>query len=552
MDLNFFQQFLLSQKNLELKSWNFEPAIGQVTLKVSSTQEEVTCPICQVSTHRIHSRYERTLHDLPLVNFSIRLMLQVRKFFCVNLACKRHIFTERLSVTAPWARRTQRLAEHLIDIGLALGGAAGERLSQKLGYGISDSSLLYLLAKLPLPDIVTPKTLGVDDFAFHKGQSYGTILVDLDQNHPIGLLPDREAGSLAEWLQQHPGIEILSRDRSASYKSGMSQGAPEAIQVADRFHLLQNLGETLQQALGTHPQALKAVDSAQRLATDSDAVEAILVPSSPKDSSPKVQQLAEQRQVQRVETYETVWKLHRQGLSPGTIARNVGVSIRTVQRFLLTPNFPERQERSDRGRSLLNPYKPYLLDQYNQEHRHLKTLFLEIKKQGYTGSHKTVSRYIRQLAQTQLKLRQDPTQLKLPKVVDPQRPNLTARRAAFLVLRQTKTLEHDEQQVIQRLAAHPELTKTVELAQEFTDLVRQRQPEQFDIWLKQAENSDIAPFVRFARSLQEDYDAVKAGVTLSVSNGQVEGQVNRLKMIKRQMYGRAGIGLLSRRFLLAS
>ncbi len=219
----------------------------------------------------------------------------------------------------------------------------------------------------------------------------------------------------------------------------------------------------------------------------------------------------------------------------------------------MTVRFPERQERSDRGRSLLNPYKPYLLQQYNQGHRQVKSLFRSIQKQGYTGSYRTVTRYIRQLAQAQgVELRRYPTGRRMPKVVDLQRPALTARRAAFLVLRRPETLNADEQQVIQRFTEQPELATVVELAQGFTNLTRQQQPQLFDAGLKRAEDSQVAPFVRFARSLREDYDAVKAGVTLSTSNEPVEGQINRLKMLKRQMYGRAGIGLLSRRFLLAS
>jgi hypothetical protein len=250
------------------------------------------------------------------------LLLQVRKFFCINPGCKRRIFTERLpEVAVPWARRTCRLAKRIIAIGIALGGLAGERLSHQLGSGVRDSTLLYSLAQLPLPTTVIPQTLGVDDFAFRKRQRYGTILVDLDRNRPVGLLPDREADTLAKWLEQHPGIAVLSRDRSVSYKSGMSQGAPDAIQVADRFHLLQNLAGVLEQALGTHHPALKAVDTAQRLAVASKAPEKVVVLTSAAASLPKVQQLAQQRRAQRVKIYETVQKLHQQGWSASAIAQ---------------------------------------------------------------------------------------------------------------------------------------------------------------------------------------------------------------------------------------
>ena len=292
--MEFLQYLLPSQDHLHLNQWKLDHSTHQLTLVVSSIQRVTACLLCQTSTQKIHSRYERQLQDLPCVQFGVTLRLQVRKFFCVNPACKRRIFTERLSqVTLPWARRTCRFVERLVAIGLALGGAAGERLSHRLGHRTADSTLLYLLAQLPLPAIVVPKTLGVDDFAFRKRHSYGTVLVDLDsKSRPIGLLVGRDAEILAEWLQEHPGIDVLSRDRSASYRSGMSQGAPDAIQVADRFHLLQNLAEVLQQALGTYPQALKAVDTAQRLAIASSTQEEVVVLPPPIALSPKVQQLA--------------------------------------------------------------------------------------------------------------------------------------------------------------------------------------------------------------------------------------------------------------------
>jgi transposase len=414
--LEFFQSLLPSQDDLHLKQWKFDDSTHKLTLVVSSMQRVTACPVCQTPTQKIHSRYERQLQDLPCVQFGVTLLLQVRKFFCINDACQRRIFTERLpQVTLPWARRTCRLAERLSAIGLALGGVAGERLSRRLGHRTADSTLLYLIAQLPLPPIVVPKILGVDDFAFRKRQSYGTVLVDLDaKSRPIGLLAGREAEALAEWLQEHPGVDVLSRDRSATYRSGMNQGAPDAIQVADRFHLLQNLAEALQQSLGTYPQALKAVDTAQRLTIASSTQEEAVVLPSPAALSPKAQQLAQQRRTERVRTYEAVKDLHQQGWSSSVIARKVGVSTRTVQRYLHTAHFPERQERSDRGQSLLNPYKSYLLEQYNKGRRQVKTLFGNIQKQGYTGSYMTVTRYIRGLAQAQgVELRHYPSKRQL-------------------------------------------------------------------------------------------------------------------------------------------
>src|SRR6266436_8246564 len=214
---------------------------------------------------RIHSDYGRTLADLPWAQYRVSLQLRVRKWLCHKRSCPRRIFTERLpTVAAPWARRTLRLAQRLLALGVALGGKAGVRLGHAWDVRVSRNTLLRRLRCQPEPEAPTPRVLGVDDWALRKGHTYGTILVDLERRQPVALLPDRTAAPVAQWLRDHPGVEVIARDRASAYAEGAKQGAPQATQVADRFHLLQNLREALEAVLTTHAQALNAVNAQQR------------------------------------------------------------------------------------------------------------------------------------------------------------------------------------------------------------------------------------------------------------------------------------------------
>jgi transposase len=539
---------------LRLEAWSVDDTTAQITLSVRSTQARVPCPLCAIPARRIHSRYERTLADLPWAAYRVRLQLHVRKWFCRNRHCPRRIFTERLpTVAAPWARRTLRLAQRLIALGVALGGTAGVRLGHAWDLAVSRNTLLRALRRRPLPALPTPRVLGVDDFALRKRQTYGTILVDLERRQPVALLPERTADTVAQWLQDHPGVEVIARDRSSAYAEGARHGAPAAIQVADRFHLLQNLRETLDEVFTTHHQALDAVNAALRQQPVALPDGTVAVPVPPRATPKAVQQRAAQRAARRQALYDEVWTLYRAGWTVPAIARQVGLGQRTIFRYLHTPTCPGQQHRSTYGRSLLTPYTAYLLTRWNAGCRTAMQLFRELQPQGYTGSYAVVAAYASRLRQAQglPPGRRRPGQT-LPSVAEPASPPLTPRRATWLVLRrETKRTEPEAQQLAQLREQHAEVAEAIDLAQDFATLVRQRQPAQLDPWLKRATTSTLEAVRRFATGLSEDYKAVKAGVTLPWSTSPVEGHINRLKMLKRQMFGRARLDLLSRRCVLA-
>jgi transposase len=539
---------------LHLETWHLDEAAAQLTLCLTSVQALIQCPVCQYPTQHIHSHYTRTVADLPWAHVRVVLQLGVRKFFCANGRCPRRIFTERLpQLLAPWARRTQRLVYRLGAIAVALGGTAGALLSQQLGMPASRTTLLRLLRSLPVPSCATPTVLGVDDFALRKRQTYGTILVDQERHRPVALLPERTADTLAQWLRDHPGVDVITRDRSSAYADGARQGAPAATQVADRFHLVQNLAEALTEVFTTQHTALAAVNAAARQQPVPLPDGTVAVPVPPPATPARAEQQAAQRAAHRQATYDQVWALHRQGWTIPTIAAQVGHSRHTIERYLRLPTWPVPQHRSTYGRSVLNPYKDYLLARWNAGCRIAMQLFRELQQQGYTGSYRRVAAYASRLRQAQgLAPRRQGRRQTLPVVAEPASPPLTPRRATWLVLgRAEQRTETEAQQLTQLHAQQPEVGEAIDLAQDFAQLVRQRQPASLDPWLQRAASSPLEALRRFAQGLYEDYDAVKAGVTVPWSNGPVEGHINRLKMLKRQMFGRAHLDLLGRRFVLA-
>jgi transposase len=369
----------------------------------------------------------------------------------------------------------------------------------------------------------------------------------------VALLADRTAETLAQWLREHPGVQVITRDRASAYAEGGRQGAPAAIQVADRFHVLQNLRDTLEQVFTTHHQALEAVNVAmrQRPVLLADGTQAVPVPPPP--TPPAEEARAAQRAARRQVRYDMVWALHRQGWSTTAIAAQVGCSQRTIERYLQMPTWPVRQHRRHYGRSIVHPYQAYLLERWNAGCHTAIQLFQEIQARGYTGSYRRVASYVSRIRQAQgIPPRRQGLRQTLPVVAEPVWQPLTPRSTSWLVLRREAQRPEAEARQLAQLHAHSvEMAEAIDLAHAFTTLVRQRQPECLDPWLTRATTCTLEALQRFASGLREDYEAVKAGVTLPWSTSPVEGHINRLKMLKRQMFGRARLDLLSRRFLRA-
>jgi transposase len=553
-----------------------------ITITTTSCQTMPCCPRCGAIATREHSRYTRRPGDLPCVGRRVRLQLNVRRFFCDNPACQQRTFVERLPGVVPrFARRTERLAETQRQIGLVLGGEAGARSAAQLAMPISPDTLLRLADQSEFAPAATPKVLGVDDWAWKKGQTYGTILVDLEQRCVVDLLADRSADTLATWLQAHPGVEIISRDRGGSYAEGARRGAPDAVQVADRWHLLANLREALEHLLTRKHAALPSVsradDRVQESATLSAALDtgetaataasaptgtaatdldqasvAKLAGEPPAGDVTKDQLLRQQRRARRLSRYEEVMRLHEQRLSVRQIAQQLGMGRQTVRRYLNHGAFPEITQRRKLP-SILDRWEPYLLERWQAGCHNALQLYREIHAQGYAGSCPLISRW----AARYRKEHPDPlnavaatTPEPLSTHVQPKRRRLSPSQAAWLLVQQPADLTEDEQAALDKLQrAVAEIATAYTLAQDFVRMVRERTVDALADWIARATASSVAELGSFATGLQRDLAAVTAGLSLPWSNGQVEGQINRLKLIKRTMYGRASFNLLRERVL---
>jgi transposase len=552
---------LLLPPNADLDLTGIDVEDQLVTLTVCSTRGQALCPVCAVSSSRAHSSYVRTIADLPCCGRAVKVRLRVRRFFCGNTDCPRRTFAERVpTVAAVRARRTGRLAVAQRGLGLALGGEAGARRAHDLAMGTSPDTLLRLVRQVPTAQGASTVVLGVDDWAWKTGHKYGTILVDLEQHRPIDLLPDRQAETLAAWLRQHPGVRVISRDRAGAYAEGAAQGAPQATQVADRWHLLQNLREALQRLLDRQHRYLPTVSDKR--------AEAILV-TQPRPSVPQVaqsnvysgapklsraEQVRQERRSRRLARFEEAMALYQQGVSIRTIGRTLQLDRKTVRRYITFGAFPEIARRRP-APSVLDPWKPYLTTRWNAGCHNGMRLFREIREKGYQGSRTLLSAWIARLRHQNVEpvtaeSSQELLQVPLLPVAKRQ---LSARQASWLLVRSPEDLDDEEQAaLIHMRQASSDLDRAYVLAQEFGQIIREHRHAALDLWLHKGETSLIPELKSFVAGLRRDHPAVEAALKLGWSNGQVEGQVNRLKFLKRSMYGRANFDLLRQRVLCAA
>lgn len=488
--------------------------------------ELASCRSCQAVSGRVHSRYRRQLRDLASAGRPVTVELEVRRFFCVNTACGLETFAEQVPGLTQWHQpRTPVLRGLLESIALALAGRAGSRMAAALGVTVSRDTLIRLIRALPDPEIGAVTVLGVDEFAKRRGHSYATLLIDMTTHRPIDVLDDRTAESFAAWLREHPGVEVICRDRAGGFAEGAREGAPEATQVADRWHLWHNLCEAVEKTVRAH-----RCDLAEPR------------PETPIEPEPApMPAVPEPRTARRTrERHATIHALLADGRNQTEISKALGLSFTTVQKFARATTADELTNGSRHYTRQIDKYGPYLHRRWNEGVHDAAKLHAEIAAQGFTGSKRTVRRFV-------LQLRPYRQVAELPP------PPPTVREATRWITSHPDHLTTDETTKIAQLKDRsPLLTRLAGHITAFAQMMTNRTGTQhLEDWLTSVEADDLPALHSLARGIRTDEQAVTNGLTLAHSSGAVEGNVCRVKHLKRQMFGRANLDLLRKRILLS-
>jgi transposase len=509
---------ILAAPNL-LKIEKISFCSDEVRLVVKTRRPKSPCPSCGWQSDKAHSRYQRRLADLPWEGVAVKLILLARKFFCLNPDCRRRIFCERVpGLAAPYAHKTLRFNELLTKLGVALGGRPGARMAFGMGMKIGRDALLARVRGAETTQSNTFRVLGVDDFAFRKGQSYGTILVDQERRQVVDLLPNREAATLANWLGGHSGIEIVTRDRASYYADGIKKGAPQAVQIADRWHLHKNLCEALENVLNGHRGQLKKAAAA--INPHRQAMQALgddgLPDLRPKrqESQRTMKQLAEheEKRAQRVKRYEEVKRLQSTGMSLSAIGRRTGMHRETVRQFIRADEYPEA--RPPIKPSKVSPFTEYLKKRWLEGCYNARQLYREIVLLGYEGHLNVLQAYLepwRKLLPEEIRRKQETP------AVSPPAP----RAVVWWLLKDKEKLKEEQRAfIVELLEKSPIIKAAHELVLEFRRMIKNRDGKTLKDWFGKVEQSGISELARFAKGLREDEAAVQAAMEYEWSNDQ--------------------------------
>src|SRR5690348_13263482 len=526
--------------------------LGEVVRITARTRTAVlACRGCGVLSSQVHDRYWRGLADGGCGGRPVQVVLEVRRFCCGNPACEVATFAEQVPGLTSWyQRRTASLQALLEKVALALAGRAGSRLAAALAVAVSRFTLIRLVRALPDPEAGPVTVLGVDDVAKRKGHSYATVLMDMGSHQLIDMLPDREAGTFADWLRAHPGIEVICRDRGGAYARAAREAAPAAVQVADRFHLWQDLAEAVEKTV------LACLAALSPPSPGPQDPQPAAVPAGPAGAPAEPDGLRDQHGHQRRliarhrERYAAVQALRAGGCSIREIACRLGLARNTVLKFAQAACIDELLVKSTSRPSVLDPFKPCLNQRWNQGITSAAALHEEIRAHGWEGGILTVERYLRQFRTADGRDRQARArpQLTAPSAPAPPKPRHVTR---WIMTHPDHLASDDAADLARLLDASPRLAAAAGHVRSFAGMMTRRQGLlALEDRLTAVEAGDQPGLHSFARGIRRDQHAVTAGLALTHNSGALEGKNCKIKYLKRLMYGRANFDLLRKMALL--
>jgi len=535
---------LFSMPFLKLEKIEYSDATIRIFASIKSRKSK--CPDCGRYSKRIHDYYFRTLSDLPVFQNKTTILLRTRKFKCSNARCHRRVFSEQIPAIQRYSRRTNRVLRILESFAIELTGRLGSIMSKQLFITVSSSTITRMAYSQQLPEIIQPKVLGVDDWAYRKGVSYGTILIDMETSRPIELLPSRESGDLKNWLLKYNDVKIITRDRASSYSSAINEVCPNTVQIADRFHLLMNLSDALDTYFKSISTKIKSLITSKtnellNLQDDENAKNNQLVPVISRSVNIKVDK--------RLDTFNMVKKLQAKGISKRKISRDLGISRGTVYSYFIQESLSPKSHPKSTNIEL---FTNHIVARLNITGYKVKDIINEIRELGFNGSNTQAYHNINVMKEEYEISTPGFSQVVLPKI--PYVKPLSSRKLAkYIGTCLTDIVDSNERYYLQTLLDNiTELRIVRKLVQIFKTMFARgcgniRRWIDFIIRSKRK----LSGLKTFARGMLRDIEAVENGINMPWSNGAVEGHVNRIKSIKRQMYGRASFELLRKKVILS-
>ena len=462
------------------------------------------CPVCGHISHKVHSIYTRRLQDMPCAGIPVNLNIELRKFFCNNSQCDRLIFAEPISGIKHYSRRTGRVEDMLVKMGAEVSSSKCSYLSSIVGVPVSTSTALRMISKATLPDISEVSIIGIDDWAYRKGAIYGSIIVDMEKGKVIDVLCDRECDSMMKWLKKHQKVTLVSRDRATNYSSAIALSGRNIDEVADRFHLIKNMSDCVDRII---------CRNYKKIAIQGD--------------SSNITASGHQQEI-----FNAIKDLQSKQMSISKIANEIGVARQTVRKYIAYDAIPPR---ASFPRNNYFQYEDYVFAE-QLKGKSLRKIYYEIKEMGFSGSSTPFYDYIKKRKNTYGK------SVTLPPL----------KISSSLCGTRLFCLSKEEKHTMRiLLASNKWLRELKQCARMFHDIIMGKDSDALDDWMKQAKAIGIKHLNSFVYGVERDIAAIKNAIIYHWSNGIVEGHVNRLKNIKRQMYGRAGLELLKRKVVLA-